>query len=107
MDPNEMARLKARADILKALGHPTRLMIVEELGKGERCVCQFVEMIDADFSTVSKHLAILRQAGLVGVEKRGQQVFCHLKVPCVLRFMECIHSVVQSNAEIAVELVRY
>lgn len=82
---------KAEAALFKALGHPTRLWIVEQLGEcEERCVCEFVEAVGADFSTVSQHLAVLRQAGIVMDEKRGKQVFYRLSCPCVLGFIECM-----------------
>lgn len=82
--------LKQRAAIFKALGHPTRLFIVEELGKTEKCVCELTEMIGADISTVSRHLSVLRNAGIVNDEKRGLQVFYSLKTPCILDFFSCI-----------------
>ncbi|MDX9860162.1 MAG: metalloregulator ArsR/SmtB family transcription factor [Rhodospirillales bacterium] len=91
--------LEEKAKVLKALGHPTRLFIAEELGRGERCVCQLVEMIGADFSTVSRHLSVLKQAGIVEDEKRGMQVFYRLRVPCVLRFMDCVEAVIASRVK--------
>ncbi|RPJ48319.1 MAG: transcriptional regulator, partial [Candidatus Latescibacterota bacterium] len=54
--------MEARARIIKAMAHPTRLFIVDELARGERCVCDLAEMVGADVSTVSKHLSILRNA---------------------------------------------
>lgn len=81
---------KTKADIFKALGHPTRLWIVEQLADGEKCVCEFVEALDVDFSTVSKHLSILRTRGIVGMEKRGKQIFYHLAMPCLLHSLNCI-----------------
>ncbi|MEA2108579.1 MAG: metalloregulator ArsR/SmtB family transcription factor [Pseudomonadota bacterium] len=82
--------LKHRATVFKALGHPTRLFIAEELGKGERCVCELTEMVGADTSTVSRHLSVLRNAGIVKDEKRGLQVFYSLKTPCILDFSNCV-----------------
>jgi len=82
--------LKNRATVFKALGHPTRLFIAEELGKGERCVCELTEMVGADTSTVSRHLSVLRNAGMVKSEKRGLQVFYSLKTPCILDFSNCV-----------------
>ncbi len=79
--------LDARAKVLKALAHPTRLFIVEELEKEERCVCDLTEMIGADVSTVSKHLSVLKQAGIVADDKRGNLVFYRLRVPCILNFL--------------------
>ena len=87
---------EARARVIKAMAHPTRLFIVEELSEGERCVCDLTEMVGADISTISKHLSILRNAGIVADDKRGTQVFYTLKVPCVLNFFTCVESVLES-----------
>lgn len=92
------AMLNARAKVLKAMAHPTRLFIIEELEKGERCVCDLTEQIGADVSTVSKHLSVLKQAGVVLDDKRGNQVFYSLRVPCILNFFGCVESVLESNA---------
>ncbi|WNO10680.1 metalloregulator ArsR/SmtB family transcription factor [Teredinibacter sp. KSP-S5-2] len=99
MNPKDKALYEAKARILKALAHPTRLWMAEELVNGERCVCEFTDVIDADFSTISKHLSVLKQAGIVEDEKRGKQVFYRLKVPCVLKFTQCIEAVIQSQLE--------
>ena len=99
MDTTTRARLEARARVIKAMGHPTRLFIVDELSRQERCVCELTEMIGADVSTVSKHLSILREAGIVRDEKRGSKVFYDLRVPCVLNFFSCVESVLAANAE--------
>jgi DNA-binding transcriptional ArsR family regulator len=87
---------EARARVIKAMAHPTRLFIVEELSGGERCVCDLTEMVGADVSTVSKHLSLLKNAGIVEDDKRGTQVFYSLKVPCVLNFFTCVESVLKS-----------
>ncbi len=65
MDTQRKQALTARADILKAMAHPTRLYILEELARGERCVCELHADTGADFSTVSKHLSVLKNAGIV------------------------------------------
>ena len=106
MDDNLKPVYEARAKIFKALAHPTRLWMVEQLVEGERCVCEFVEQVDADFSTISKHLAVLKQAGIVADEKRGKQVYYSLKVPCVLNFMNCVESVIESQVKAQVALLR-
>ena len=106
MTKKEKAQLTAKAKILKALAHPTRLWMAEQLEQGERCVCEFVEPLGLDFSTVSKHLSVMRQAGLVEDDKRGKQVYYKLKVPCVLNFMHCIEEVIATNAKTQAELMR-
>ena len=106
MDAKIRARHEARAKILKALAHPTRLFIVEELAGGEKCVCELQEMIGADMSTVSKHLALLKNAGVVEDDKRGAQVFYTLRATCVPGFLECIQNIVKENAQRQLECVR-
>ena len=98
MDRKTQARFEARAVIIKAMAHPTRLFIVDELSRRERCVCELTEMIGADVSTVSKHLSVLKNAGIVDDEKRGSQVFYALKMPCVLNFFSCVEAVLESRA---------
>jgi ArsR family transcriptional regulator len=92
------AHAEARARVMKALAHPSRLFIVDELSRGERCVCELTEMVGADVSTVSKHLALLREAGLVLDDRRGQQVFYRLRVPCILNFFGCVEAVLEEAA---------
>ncbi|MBU4193351.1 MAG: metalloregulator ArsR/SmtB family transcription factor [Pseudodesulfovibrio sp.] len=82
---------------MKALGHPSRLMIVDELSRGERCVCDLTALVGHDMSTVSKHLSVLREAGIVVDDKRGLQVFYRLKVPCVLNFFKCVDAVLAAK----------
>jgi len=90
-------RYETRAKVIKAMGHPTRLFMVDELARGERCVCELRDMVGADISTVSKHLSVLKQAGIVEDEKRGLQVWYSLKVPCILNFFGCVEDVLKAN----------
>ncbi|MBD3219069.1 MAG: metalloregulator ArsR/SmtB family transcription factor [candidate division Zixibacteria bacterium] len=98
MDKKTKNLFEARAKIIKALAHPARLFIVDQLSHGEKCVCELTEMIGSDVSTISKHLGILRNNGIISYEKRGTQVFYSLRVPCVLNFFSCVESVISSNA---------
>lgn len=100
MEAKAKARYEARARIIKALAHPTRLFIVDEIAKGERCVCELTAMIGADISTVSKHLSVLKQAGLVADEKRGLMVFYRLKTPCLTGLFDCVEGVLRANAKV-------
>jgi len=99
MNAKERTLVEAKAQVLKALGHPTRLWMAEQLEHGEKCVCELAEFIDADFSTISKHLSVLKAAGVVIDEKRGKQVYYKLKVPCVLKYMSCVEAVIMAQAE--------
>ena len=97
---------EARAKIFKALAHPTRLFIVNELSRQEKCVGELTQMIGDDISTVSKHLSILRNAEVVVCEKRGGRVFCTLRFPCILNFFSCVESVLEKTAEEKLNLVK-
>jgi ArsR family transcriptional regulator len=99
------ANMEARARIMKALAHPSRLFIVDELSRGERCVCELTDMIGADVSTVSKHLALLKNAGIVLDDRRGTQVFYRLRVPCILNFFGCVEAVIEEVDRCHSELV--
>lgn len=106
MDVKTLNKYEARAKIVKALAHPARLLIVDELSQhGERCVCELTELIGSDMSTVSRHLAQLKQAGVIEDQKRGQMVFYRLRIKCLLKFFECIESVMQCNARAQQELL--
>lgn len=104
MDNKTKAHFEAKAKIIKAMAHPTRLFIVDELSRKERCVCELTKMIGADTSTVSKHLSILKSAGIVSDDKRGLQVFYSLKVPCILSFFGCVLQVQKLSAKEQVAL---
>jgi len=106
LDNKTKARFEARARILRAIAHPTRLFIVHELSQTQKCVCELTQMVGSDISTVSKHLAVLRSAGIVQDEKRGSQVFYKLKMPCVLNFLSCVESVIESSAREQLDLVK-
>ncbi len=80
-----------RVEVFKALAHETRLRLVEILGtEGEKCVCYLVERVGFDQSTVSKHLSILKEAGILSSRKEGLKVVYTLRTPCVHQFMQCV-----------------
>lgn len=81
---------RQEAAVFKALGHAARLQIVNELAGGERCVCDLVELTGLGWSTVSRHLTVLKSVGVISDDKRGTQIFYSLKLPCVARFTSCL-----------------
>jgi ArsR family transcriptional regulator len=86
---------KVRADILKALAHPVRVLIVHALTGGDRCVCELNELAAIDQSNISRHLAMLKKAGIVSDRRNGMKVFYHLETPCILSACECAFEVVK------------
>jgi len=78
------------ARTFKALGHPARLWIAQQLVDGEHCVHELVEKIDLDFSTISQHLTALKAADVVSSEKRGKEIYYSLTCDCVRAFLACV-----------------
>ena len=88
---------RAEAAVFKALGHPARLHVVNELAAGERCVSDLVDLTGLGWSTVSRHLSVLKSVGVIADEKRGLQIFYQLKLPCVARFTACLHAAAEGQ----------
>ena len=80
------------AEFFKALGHPTRLWIVEQLTTGEHCVCEFVEAVGDKFPTISRHLSILKDAGVITDRREGKSIYYRLTCPCIKKMLECLTS---------------
>ncbi len=99
MEKKEKQRSEARAKILKALAHPSRIFMVEKLHKKPYCVCELSQMIGIDMSTASKHLSILKNAGIVEDNKQGTTVYYSLSCACIMEFIGCIETVIRQNYE--------
>ena len=96
---SDIQRCKNRAAVFKALAHATRIRIVEALATREQCVCELVELVGDDPSTISKHLTIMKSAGIVSNDRRGTSVFYNLKMKCVPGFMECVDKAIVESAK--------
>jgi ArsR family transcriptional regulator len=97
MDKDTHMRLTTRARIIKAMAHPSRLFIVEQLSDKEKTVGELTDMIGADMSTVSKHLSVLKNIGILADEKRGAQVYYRLTCPCIMKFFSCAEAVIKTS----------
>jgi len=86
-----------KSRILKALAHPSRLIMIDALTKGELCVCELRELVGSDISTVSKHLLVLKNAGIVTDRKEGLNVYYKLIACCLPNFLECIESLIDKK----------
>lgn len=87
---SDRARAARRAEVVKALAHPSRILIAESLMDGERCVCELTELVGSDISTVSRHLSVMKAARVVAVDKRGLKQYYRLRCPCFLDFFRCV-----------------
>ncbi len=98
MDVPEKALHERRVAVFKALGHSSRLYIILRIAQKEACVGDLTAEIGADVSTVSKHLAVLREAGLVADRRDGQNVLYSLACNCILDFIHCVDAVSPPDA---------
>ena len=91
------------AEILKAVGHPTRLRIVKFLRNGEHAVSEIVQGVAAEQSNVSRHLALLRQAGVLKSRKEGLKVYYRMSTPGLAEGLACIFSCAREVARARVQ----
>jgi DNA-binding transcriptional ArsR family regulator len=99
MVPNEKERLRLKAEVFKAMGHPLRLGVIEFLRDGEKCVCEIVEHVGTGISNMSKHLSVLKKAGVVADRREGLKIMYSLTMPCALEFARCVENTVIKRLE--------
>lgn len=89
---------KMKAQVAKALAHESRLMIVDALYEKDMCVSELTELVGSDQSTVSKHLSVLKNAGIVIDHKeRSNKVYYRLKVPSIQNFSLWAMRIIREN----------
>ncbi|MHC2069617.1 ArsR/SmtB family transcription factor [Bremerella sp. T1] len=90
---------EARAKVAKAMAHPSRLFMLDLLGQRDMCVQELTQNVGCDQSTVSKHLAVLKDAGLIEARREGTSNFYTLTCGCLDGFFQCLETVVQLDVE--------
>lgn len=90
---------EARAKIAKAMAHPSRLLILDLLQQQEMCVSELTVEVEADQSTVSKHLAVLKDVGLVDVRKEGASSYYKVACGCLDGFFSCLETVLLADVK--------
>ena len=99
-----MEQLEARAKVMKALSSPVRLKIIHELSRGELCICELQPLFTMNKSTLSRHVAELKNVGIVGERREGVRIYLRLLIPCVLNMFECAMGVIRAEAKRQAEL---
>jgi ArsR family transcriptional regulator len=97
---------EARARVMKALASPVRLRIVDELSRGERCICELQPLFPMNKSTLSRHVAALRNVGIVSERREGVRIVLRLQTPCILNVFDCAMGVIRSEAKRHAKLAR-
>jgi ArsR family transcriptional regulator, arsenate/arsenite/antimonite-responsive transcriptional repressor len=98
MTEHERLKAETRAMVLKALAHPTRIYIVDVIEReGRLCVQDLTERVGADTSTVSRHLSLLKGAGILMDRKEGTTVYYSLACGCITDFMSGLEKVLRAK----------
>ncbi|MGQ9533465.1 MAG: ArsR/SmtB family transcription factor [Desulfotomaculales bacterium] len=85
--------VEMKAELLKALAHPTRLRILELLKTGPRCVYDIMGALDLEQSNVSQHLALLKKFGLVSARKKGLRVIYQVRCSYVYEILDVLQEI--------------
>ncbi len=94
---NNTKMIAEQSKIFKALGHPSRLLMLNSLLEGEKCVCDLQEIVGDDISTISRHLSVLKEAGIIQSEKRGTFMFYRLILDCLPTFLSCTRASIEEK----------
>jgi DNA-binding transcriptional ArsR family regulator len=97
IDRATKALYERKAEIIKAVGHPLRVAVVDFLKDGEKCVCDIAEHVGSERSNVSRHLAVMLKAGILRSRKEGLMVYYELRTPCILNFLNCATQALKHN----------
>ena len=92
-------KLTRAAECLKTIAHPVRLRMVELLLEGEYTVGELAEACDVPSPVASGHLGIMRDRGLLGLERRGQRTFYHVRQRGLAGIMSCVRGQLGSERE--------
>jgi len=90
-------QIERKAEFLKAIAQPTRLKILELLKDGERCVCEIFPAIGEQQPNVSRHLQMMRRAGVLTMRKEGLRAIYGLSDPRILDLLKGVDALGRSN----------
>lgn len=98
---------KMEADLLKALGHQTRIRILEFLRDQEKCVCEIHPALDLEQSNVSQHLAVLRERGVLETRREGTMIIYRIKDPKIFEMLDLLQDIILSQLSETKTLVEH
>lgn len=96
--------LALEADLLKVLGHPVRLQVLQALQREETCVCDLIRITGVEQSNLSQHLKLLRKHGVVATRRDGTRMLYRLTNPAVMPILEAAVCAVQAHLDQLVTL---
>uniref|UniRef100_UPI00195C950E metalloregulator ArsR/SmtB family transcription factor n=1 Tax=Desulforadius tongensis TaxID=1216062 RepID=UPI00195C950E len=92
-----------KADIFKALSHPTRIRILELLKDGELCVCDIFEQLGVEQANTSQHLAVLKKQHILESRKEGLRVIYSIKYPEIIEVLKAVDKILFLQANEAMK----
>lgn len=95
-----------KAGIFQAMGHATRIALLENLRAGEMSVAQLCQKVGVEQANASQHLAVLRNKQIVETRKEGNQIFYRLRDPVFGELLEHLRKYFLAHAAEAMELLR-
>ncbi|MTI81069.1 MAG: winged helix-turn-helix transcriptional regulator [Firmicutes bacterium] len=93
---NQIAQLKA--DLFKAISHPTRIRILDLLKDGELCVCDIFEQLNVEQANTSQHLSLMKKQGVLQSRKEGLRVIYSIKHPEIIELIEAADKILKKQA---------
>src|SRR5690242_14860630 len=97
---------KFKAEVFQALGHPTRVHVIETLADGELSVGAILERVKVEPTNLSQHLSVLRLKNLVVTRKDGNQVFYSLRDPMLVEVLDVMRHYFQRHFEEAIRMYK-
>lgn len=94
-----------KAELFKALGHPLRIRLLEQLVEGERSVGTLADSVDAELAAVSQQLAVLRRAGIVESRREASTVWYSLRDPDLVELLAVARRMIVRDLRSAGELL--
>jgi ArsR family transcriptional regulator, arsenate/arsenite/antimonite-responsive transcriptional repressor len=86
------------SNIIKAMSHSVRIIILDYIHKNKLVYfSELNKLFNLDKSTVSKHLLVLKNAGIISSKKKGLDMIYKLETPCIMKFVSCIKKVIISD----------
>jgi len=98
--------LQLESDFLKTLAQPTRLKILYFLKDGEKCACKIIPEMKEEQSNVSRHLALLREQGVVKARKEGVSVYYKIKDMRVFTLLLLVDEIVKAQIKEKAKLMK-
>ncbi len=99
MTTSDLPVAQLKAELFKALGHPLRIRVLEQLVPGDRSVGELAEVLDVEISHLSQQLAVLRRAGVVIRRREGSAVYYSLRDIELIQLLAVARSMIVSNLQ--------